>query len=63
MKQHSLELIVEAAFALRRAHQAMRSSERFSRDDISTVIWHESKMWDLCLEHKETIKELQEAGQ
>ena len=63
MKQHPLELIVEAAFALRRAHQAMRSSGSFSSTDISAVMWHESKLWDLCQEHQETIKELQEAGQ
>jgi len=66
MKKQPLELIVEAAFAVRSAHQSMRSSGGFSKDDISAVIWHESKLWDLYQEHQtelETNKIYKEAGQ
>ena len=63
MKKHPSEVIVEAAFALRRAHQYMRSNGSFSREDISAVIWHESKLWVLCQEIQETNKKLQESAQ
>jgi len=66
MKKQPLELIVEAAFAVRSAHQSMRSSQSFSMADINAVIWHESKLWDLYQEHQtelETNKIYREAGQ
>jgi len=66
MKKHPLELIVEAAFAVRNAHQSMRSSESFSSADISAVIWHEAKLWELYQEKQteaETSHVFKEAGQ
>jgi len=57
MEKDTLQLIVDAAFAVRKAHQSMRSNA-YSRTDIEAVRWHENKLWDLYQE-----QEHKEAGQ